>query len=140
MLLETLKIFTVLIIKNYNENYFVSASSVKEDICRQLTDEAEANLGCAMTFTLIEWVKEHLEELLANQPETVADSISNLELEDKADPLVAEKKERRVVMTKSQKRRQWSRMDGKGEKIRGWNWVDVVKHLSQTGGQQVVQS
>ena len=83
MLLETLKIFTVLIIKNYNENYFVSASSVKEDICRQLTDEAEANLGCAMTFTLIEWVKEHLEELLANQPETVADSISNLELEDK---------------------------------------------------------
>ena len=47
------------------------------------------------------------------------------------------KKERRVAMTKSQKRRQWDRMDGKGEKARGWNWVDVVKHLSQTGGAQV---
>lgn len=61
--------------------------SVKEDICRQLAAEAELNLGCAMTFTLIEWVKEHFEELLANQPLTletyVADSISNLELGDK---------------------------------------------------------
>lgn len=115
-------------------------SSVKADICRQLDAEAEVNLGYAMTYTLIEWVKEHLEELFANQPLTletcVADSISNLELEDKADPSLAnEKKEKRVAMTKSQKRRQWDRMDGKGEKIRGWNWVDVVKHLSQTGGQ-----
>jgi hypothetical protein len=25
-------------------------------------------------------------------------------------------------------------MDGKGEKIRGYDWVDVIKHLSQTGG------
>jgi hypothetical protein len=27
-------------------------------------------------------------------------------------------------------------MDGKGEKIRGYDWVDVIKHLSQTGGAQ----
>jgi len=121
---------------------FFSIHSVKEDICRKLVAEAELNLGFAMTFTLIEWAKEHLEELLAHQPATletcVTDDISNLELEDKADPsLPSEKKEKRVAMTKSQKRRQWDRMDGKGEKIRGWNWVDVVKHLSQTGGQQV---
>ena len=66
---------------------FLSLSSVKADICRQLDAEAEVNLGYAMTYTLIEWVKEHLEELFANQPLTletcVADSISNLELEDK---------------------------------------------------------
>ena len=48
-----------------------------------------------------------------------------------------DRKEKRVAMTKSQKRRQWDRMDGKGEKPRGWNWIDVVKHLSQTGGQPV---
>lgn len=51
-----------------------------------------------------------------------------------------ESKERRVVMTKSQKRRQWDRMDGKGEKPRGYDWVDVIKHLSQTGGSSAVTS
>lgn len=43
------------------------------------------------------------------------------------------KKERKLQLTKAQKRRQWNRTDGKGEKPRGWNWVDIVKHLSQTG-------
>ena len=66
---------------------FFSIHSVKEDICRKLVAEAELNLGFAMTFTLIEWAKEHLEELLAHQPATletcVTDDISNLELEDK---------------------------------------------------------
>lgn len=36
-------------------------------------------------------------------------------------------------LTKAQKRRQWDKSDGKGEKPRGWDWVDIVKHLSQTG-------
>ena len=36
-------------------------------------------------------------------------------------------------LTKAQKRRQWDRIDGKGEKPRGWNWVDITRHLSQTG-------
>jgi len=38
-------------------------------------------------------------------------------------------------MSKSQKRKQWDRME-KGEKLRGHDWVDVVKHLSQTGGKE----
>ena len=29
----------------------------------------------------------------------------------------------------------WNRQNAAGERARGWNWVDVVKHLSQTGGQ-----
>lgn len=36
-------------------------------------------------------------------------------------------------LSKAQKRKQWDRVDGKGEKPRGWDWVDIVKHLSQTG-------
>lgn len=43
------------------------------------------------------------------------------------------KKTKKEQLTKSQKRRQWNRTDGKGEKPRGWDWVDIVKHLSQTG-------
>lgn len=46
------------------------------------------------------------------------------------------KKPKKEHLTKAQKRRQWNKADGKGEKPRGWNWVDIVKHLSQTGPKQ----
>jgi hypothetical protein len=36
-------------------------------------------------------------------------------------------------LTKAQKRKLINRQDEKGEMVRGWNWVDVVKHLCQTG-------
>lgn len=39
-------------------------------------------------------------------------------------------------LTKAQKRRQWDKVDARGEKPRGWNWVDIVKHLSQTGSKE----
>lgn len=40
-------------------------------------------------------------------------------------------------MSKAQKRKQWDRLDSKGEKPRGYDWIDVVKHLSQTGYSKV---
>lgn len=45
----------------------------------------------------------------------------------------AKKAAKKEQLTKAQKRRQWDKSDGKGEKPRGWDWVDIVKHLSQTG-------
>ena len=36
-------------------------------------------------------------------------------------------------LTKAQKRRMFDRMTDKGEMPRGWDWVDIVKHLSQMG-------
>jgi len=48
---------------------------------------------------------------------------------------VAQRKEKKEQLTKAQKRRQLVRHDDKGEMPRGWNWVDVVKHLRQTGRQ-----
>ncbi len=38
-------------------------------------------------------------------------------------------------LTKSQKRRQWNHRAGgdDGQKPRGHDWVDIVRHLSQTG-------
>ena len=35
-------------------------------------------------------------------------------------------------LTKAQKRKQWDRLDAKGNRPRGYDWVDIVKHLSQT--------
>lgn len=48
---------------------------------------------------------------------------------------VMKKEPKKEQLSKAQKRRQWSKCDTHGEQVRGWNWVDVVKHLSQTGGQ-----
>ena len=38
-------------------------------------------------------------------------------------------------LTKTQKRRQWNHRAGgdDGQKPRGHDWVDIVRHLSQTG-------
>jgi hypothetical protein len=44
------------------------------------------------------------------------------------------KKEKKEQLTKAQKRKMYNRLDNRGEMPRGWNWVDVVKHLCQTGG------
>ncbi len=37
-------------------------------------------------------------------------------------------------LTKAQKRRMWEKggLD-KDERARGWDWIDVIRHLSQTG-------
>lgn len=45
-----------------------SVQDVKEQVVSQVTAEAEHYLGTAMTYTLFEFVKEKLEELLAGQP------------------------------------------------------------------------
>lgn len=52
----------------------------------------------------------------------------------------AKKTTKKETMSKAQKRKQWDRLDSKGEKPRGYDWIDVVKHLSQTGSSKVVIS
>jgi len=42
------------------------------------------------------------------------------------------KKEKKEKLTKQQKRKLGNRLNAKGELERGWNWVDVVRHLSKT--------
>lgn len=92
-----------------------------------------------MTYTLFECLKERLDELTSEQPEHVATQsidlekvgVSAIQISDNTD---TQKKEvKKEQLTKAQKRRQWERTDNKGERPRGWNWVDIVKHLSQTG-------
>lgn len=59
---------------------------MKENIKFKLLTEAESNVGCAMTYTLIEWTKEHLDELLIDQPssfDTCLSHVANLEIEEK---------------------------------------------------------
>jgi len=36
-------------------------------------------------------------------------------------------------LTKAQKRKQYKYIDSSGEKLRGWNWIDIISHLSKKG-------
>ena len=51
----------------------------------------------------------------------------------RGEPQVAKLKEKKEQLTKAQKRKMYNRLDQKGEHERGWDWVDVIKHLNQTG-------
>jgi hypothetical protein len=59
---------------------------VKERVVSEVNMEAEQYLGTAMTYTLFEFVKEKLEELLAGQPESfisdVTDSVDRITISD----------------------------------------------------------
>lgn len=94
-----------------------------------------------MTYTLFECLKDNLEQLTAEQPESaptvalVDDGVGALKISDpNADAESKKKEPKKEHLTKAQKRRQWERTDHKGDRERGWDWVDLVKHLSQTGG------
>ena len=60
-------------------NLICRKPGLKHEIKSKILAEAEMNIGCAMTYTLIEWVKEHIEELFANYSEKTE---SSLELMD----------------------------------------------------------
>lgn len=134
---------------------------VKDKVVSHVEAEADQWLGSAMTYTLFQSVQEHYADLVSTQPDTVGDinsQASRLKITDEPQQVrlaremsvlnnigdrrlndvcfkVEEtiKKPKKEHLSKAQKRRQWNKADGKGERPRGWNWVDIVKHLSQTG-------
>jgi len=114
---------------------------IKQPLQRKISDlvktEAEQYLGMSMTYSLFEYVKEKFDELIEEQPENPVEvDMDRLCLTEDQEPMQAVKKERKEQLTKAQKRRQWNKLDSKGEKPRGWNWIDIVKHLSQTGSKE----
>ncbi|CAG9860793.1 unnamed protein product [Phyllotreta striolata] len=108
-------------------------TGLKQKIIDVLTEEAEQFLGMSMTYSLFEFLKEKFEELIKEQPdEPEKIDIDKLCISEanQQDKQIKEKKEQ---LTKAQKRKQWNKVDSKGDKPRGWNWMDIVRHLSQTG-------
>ncbi|XP_041977201.1 RWD domain-containing protein 4 [Aricia agestis] len=103
---------------------------VKEKILSIVNTEADQWVGCAMTYTLFECLKEKVTEILAEQTEEeVIARVEKVAIEQTE----SKKPEKKDQMSKSQKRKAWDRaeMGRGGEKPRGWDWVDIVKHLSQ---------
>ncbi|PAA77682.1 hypothetical protein BOX15_Mlig022782g2 [Macrostomum lignano] len=117
------------------------AAADKAVLTTAVAKEAENWLGAPMTFTLFQHVKDNLAELTANfqspqaqQSAAAAAAAPSVVSASSAKQQQAAGKQEQ--MTKSQKRRLYDRLDNKGELPRGWDWVDVIRHLSQTGSQQ----
>ncbi|XP_063378390.1 RWD domain-containing protein 4 [Cydia fagiglandana] len=120
---------------NFNLEIFYNQHllpAVKDKILSIVNEEAEQWLGCAMTYTLFECLKERAAEILSEQSEeAIVARVEKIVIEDQeSESRQVEKKEQ---LTKAQKRRAWDRaeMGRAGERPRGWDWVDIVKHLSQ---------
>lgn len=117
------------------------SSEFKTKIIEILKEEGETWIGCGMTYTLFECLKEKLTDLQTELEEesknvkvaSVTQNMSAIQLEKPSNQssAPAAKKEQ---LTKAQKRKLWTRSDHHGNKPRGWDWVDIVKHLAQTGG------
>ncbi len=116
-------------------------AEVKEEILEAVKQEAEQYLGMSMTYTLFEYVKENLDKLLEKQPEAVDIPKDELSEAVESNLTIREEKGKSPVkkeqLTKAQKRRMWDKGGIAGEdRPRGWDWVDVIKHLSQTGAKE----
>lgn len=124
---------------NINLNLFYNRNlpgAVKTKIETILREEAEQWAGCAMTYTMFECLKDKVDEILADVTENgAAMDVITVERDDAVNESGAgSKAPKKEQLTKSQKRRLWNQADHTGTKLRGWDWVDIVKHLSQTGG------
>lgn len=75
-----------------------------------------------------------LESELHNEGLTgVTENVKAIQLAPTATAITTDIQPKKEQLTKSQKRRMWERTDNKGQRQRGWDWVDVIRHLSQTG-------
>lgn len=100
-----------------------------------------------MTYTLFECLKERVAELMEGQPaphedddddddseeETESDESDDSDADIGKLSISGKSKEKKEHLTKAQKRRMWDHTTSTGERPRGHDWVDIVKHLSQCG-------
>eukprot|EP00794_Sanderia_malayensis_P013846 gene13846-15294_t len=108
-------------------------SDLKNEIKVKILEQAEEMRDSAMTYSLFDWIRENSEEFINKIPDSV---LKESEENTKCEKLIAKPKEKKENLTKAQKRRITERTNFRGERERGWDWVDVVKHLCQTGVQK----
>nr|CAH8849201.1 unnamed protein product [Trichobilharzia regenti] len=107
---------------------------VKEIIVKELLSLAEDQLGSALTFTLIEYLKENCERYVKLfSSDKVGESQSNAPTSETSQTSTSNKFNKQPQLSKAQKRKQQDRLGQNGELPRGWNWISVIKHLQQTG-------
>eukprot|EP01026_Neomeris_dumetosa_P055256 TRINITY_DN5011_c0_g1_i1.p1 TRINITY_DN5011_c0_g1~~TRINITY_DN5011_c0_g1_i1.p1 ORF type:complete len:194 (-),score=27.85 TRINITY_DN5011_c0_g1_i1:287-868(-) len=120
-----------------NMNNVVFPQYVRDQIQSSLQEQAQDFLGDMMVYNLVEFVRDNLVEynsqILKSQ---VEEQITEKPVEEKPEPSKKVEKESQARetdnMTKAQKRRYYDKFGtADKEKPRGWNWVDIISHLSQ---------
>jgi len=106
----------------------------KNEVRDQILEQGQDFLDCAMTYSLFDWMNENADDFINRIPEMEKRQQVEKPERDESDQPVKVEKQRKEQLTKAQKRRITERTNHKGERERGWNWVDVIRHLSQTGG------
>ncbi|CAF4484285.1 unnamed protein product, partial [Rotaria sp. Silwood2] len=108
----------------------------KTKLIEKLTNDANEQLDMPMTYTLFESIKDFSYDgnifqssIISNINTTVLSSTTTT---PSISGIPVIKKEQ---LSKAQKRRQWNnRVAGDdGQRPRGHDWIDIVRHLSQTG-------
>ena len=106
-------------------------TDMKSTIVSALVREAEQLLGVQMLYSLLEWGRDNLEDVIA-QCDTK--SVQGDSAQSNSVPVI--KQEKKEHLSKAAKRKLADKTDARGEHARGWDWVDVVKHLSKTGSSE----
>lgn len=89
-----------------------------------------------MTYTLFEWLKENCDQLTEAQPERPQITEEVVVRSQESTPTnsggAIPKEAKKEKLSKAQKRKLAGRVVN-GELPRGHDWVDVIKHLLQSG-------
>jgi hypothetical protein len=127
-------------------NKHISRNS-REHIVAQLEAEAEQLIGSAMTYTLLEWLRDNSASLIGQHEGEDGELVARIgettieeKSENRGENEISKKPAKKEQMTKQQKRKLYGRLNAQGERPRGWDWVDIVKHLSQSGSGQQTQT
>ncbi|KAG1667495.1 RWD domain-containing protein 4 [Nymphon striatum] len=115
--------------------------TIKESITKKILAEAQQYLGMSMSYSLFEWAKENGTELMkdhdgnsaTNAEDEISSDLATTYIQDDCNK---KKKEKKEQLTKAQKRKMTNRLDNTGQNPRGWDWIDVIKHLSQVGSRE----
>jgi predicted RND superfamily exporter protein len=114
-------------------NSHMSPSS-KSAIIGSIKNELQDLIGNPMTYTIFEYIRDNRDELsshISAAPDDVVKTEEVEKMEEESEIKTAKLKP--TQLSKAAKRRQADRLNAQGELPRGWNWIDIIKHLSQTG-------
>ena len=101
--------------------------SVKEQILEFAKSEAEQYLGMPMTFTIIEQVKENLENLLKDQPEQIEAPVRETSEEVEVERTNKDTSPKKEILTKAQKRKMWKKGGLNKEAGIGLIWSNIYR-------------
>eukprot|EP01023_Acetabularia_acetabulum_P036610 TRINITY_DN3461_c0_g1_i1.p1 TRINITY_DN3461_c0_g1~~TRINITY_DN3461_c0_g1_i1.p1 ORF type:complete len:222 (+),score=37.84 TRINITY_DN3461_c0_g1_i1:66-668(+) len=121
-----------------NLNNVVFPQSVRDEVIEALKEQAEELVGDMMVYTLVEFIRDNLPQYNAQILETKIEEQVEEKQVEKEDTKAASKGAVKETdnMTKAQKRRYFDKFGTTDkDKPRGWDWVDILSHLSQRPGQ-----